>query len=147
MSLILPSISTTEDWWSSCRLSMDALCWLQLNMDRSSLDEALHTPNTLMARGSCPQTSSFPCLPVYRYLAHSNDWSENTFLGNFCCILIRSWIVSVLLLVHSIFLFILLGLGKLYPLFILVISHSFLPQCLTQGFGVVKLNFVPVGLW
>jgi hypothetical protein len=52
-------------------------------MDSSSLDEALHTPSTLMAHGSCPQTSSFPGLPVYRYLAYSDDWSENPSLGNF----------------------------------------------------------------
>jgi hypothetical protein len=52
-------------------------------VDRSSLDEALHTPNTLMAHGSCPQTSSFPGLPVYHYLACSDDWSENPSLGNF----------------------------------------------------------------
>jgi hypothetical protein len=52
-------------------------------VDSSSLDEALHTPNTLVARGSCPKTSSFPGLPVYRYLACSDDWSENTSFGNF----------------------------------------------------------------
>jgi hypothetical protein len=52
-------------------------------MESSSLDEALHTPNTLMAYGSCPQTSSFPSLPVYHYLAYSDDWSENPSLGNF----------------------------------------------------------------
>jgi hypothetical protein len=56
---------------------------LNLNVDSSSLDEALHTPNTLMARGSCPQTSSFPGLSVYRYLAYLDDWSENPSLGNF----------------------------------------------------------------
>jgi hypothetical protein len=52
-------------------------------MDSSSLYEAIHTPNTLMAHGSCPQTSSFPGLPVYCYLAYSNDWSENPSLGKF----------------------------------------------------------------
>jgi hypothetical protein len=51
-------------------------------VDSSSLDEVLHTPNTLMARGSCPQTSSFQGLPVYCYLAYSDDWSENPSLGN-----------------------------------------------------------------
>jgi len=52
-------------------------------MDSSSLDEVLHTPNTLMVRGSCPQTSLFSGLLVYRYLAYSDDWSENPSLGNF----------------------------------------------------------------
>ena len=52
-------------------------------MDSSSLNEALHTPNTLMAHESCPQNSSFLGLPVYHYLAYSNDWSENSSLGNF----------------------------------------------------------------
>jgi hypothetical protein len=52
-------------------------------MDSSSLDEALHTPNTLMAHGSCPQTSSFPVLLVYYYLAYSDDWSENPSLRKF----------------------------------------------------------------
>jgi hypothetical protein len=52
-------------------------------MDSSSLDEALHIPNILMARGSCPQTSSFPSLPVYRCLAYSDDRSENHFSENF----------------------------------------------------------------
>jgi hypothetical protein len=52
-------------------------------MDSSSLDEALHTPNTLMDRGSCPQTSSFQGLPVYHYLTYSDDWSENSSLENF----------------------------------------------------------------
>jgi hypothetical protein len=52
-------------------------------VDSSSLDEALNTPNTLMSRGSCSQTSSFPGLPVYRYLACLDDWSENLSLGNF----------------------------------------------------------------
>ena len=51
-------------------------------MDSSSLYEGLHTPNTLMARGRCPQTSSFPSSPVYCYLAYSDDWSENPSLGN-----------------------------------------------------------------
>jgi hypothetical protein len=32
---------------------------------------------------SCPQTSSFPGVPVYRYLTYSDDWSENPSLGNF----------------------------------------------------------------
>jgi hypothetical protein len=52
-------------------------------MDSSSLDEALHTPNTLMVRESCPQISSFPGLLVYCYLAYSDDWSKNPSLGNF----------------------------------------------------------------
>ena len=51
-------------------------------MDSSSLDEVLHTPNVLMAHGSCPQTYSFQGLPVYRYLAYLDDWSENPSLGN-----------------------------------------------------------------
>jgi hypothetical protein len=52
-------------------------------VDSSSLDEVLHTPNTLMAHRSCPQTSLFPGLLVYHYLVYSNDWSENPSLGNF----------------------------------------------------------------
>ena len=35
------------------------------------------SPNTLMAYGTCPQTSSFQGLSVYRYLVYSDDWSEN----------------------------------------------------------------------
>ena len=52
-------------------------------MDSSSLDEVLHIPNTLMVRGGCPQISSFPGSLVYLYLAYSDDWSENSSLGNF----------------------------------------------------------------
>jgi hypothetical protein len=52
-------------------------------VDSSSLDEALHTPDTLVAHGSCSQTSSFPGLLVYLYLAYSDDWSKNPSLGNF----------------------------------------------------------------
>jgi hypothetical protein len=52
-------------------------------VDSSSLDEALHTPNTLMAHGSCPQTFSFQGSKVYHYLAYLGDWSENPSLGNF----------------------------------------------------------------
>jgi hypothetical protein len=55
---------------------------LQLDVDSSSLDEALHTPNILMARGSCLQTSPFLGLAVYRYLAYSDDWSGNPSLEN-----------------------------------------------------------------
>ena len=52
-------------------------------MDSSSLDEALHIPNTLMAHGGCLQTSSFSSLPVYHCLAYSYGWSENPFLEKF----------------------------------------------------------------
>jgi hypothetical protein len=59
------------------------LCLLQLNVDSSSLDEALHTPNTLKARKHCPQTFSFQGSKVYHYLVYSGDWSENPSLENF----------------------------------------------------------------
>ena len=116
-------------------------------MDNSSLDEALHTPNTLMAHGSCPQTSLFPGLSVYHYLVYSDDWSEDPSLGNFLLHSDKELAGIHSSDVHSILLLILPGLGKLYPLFILVIAHSCFPEYVTQGFGVVKLNFVPVGLW
>jgi hypothetical protein len=51
-------------------------------VDSSSLDEVLHTPNVLMAHGSCPKTYSFQGLPVYCYLVYSDDWIENPSLGN-----------------------------------------------------------------
>jgi hypothetical protein len=48
----------------------------------SSLDEVLRIPNTLMARGGCLQTSSFPGLLVYHCLAYLDGWSENPFSEN-----------------------------------------------------------------
>jgi hypothetical protein len=122
-------------------------CLLKLNMDSSSLDEVLHIPNTLMARESCPQTSSFPDLLVYRCLAYSDDCSENPFSESFWLHFDKE-LDGIPSSTGSLILFlILLGFGKLYSLFILVIAHSCFPEYLTQGFGVVKLNSILVGLW
>jgi hypothetical protein len=122
-------------------------CLLQINVDSSSLDEALHTPTTLMAGRSCPQSSSFPGLSVYHYLVYSDDWSENPCLGKFLLHFDKELAGIPSSVVHLILLLILPGLGKLYPLFILVIAHSCFPEYVTQGFGVVILNYVPIGLW
>jgi hypothetical protein len=45
----------------------------------SPLDVVLHIPNTSMVHEECPQTSSFPDLPVYHCLAYLDYWSENPF--------------------------------------------------------------------
>jgi hypothetical protein len=56
---------------------------LNSNADSSSLDEALHIPNTLMVHGDYLQTSLFPSLLVYHCLAYLDGWSESPFSENF----------------------------------------------------------------
>ena len=100
---------------------------LQLNVDSSSLDYSLHTPNTLKDHERCPQTFSFQGSKVYHYLVYSGDWSEKPSLENFLLHFDKELAVSFLPLVWSILSLILPSLGKLYSLFILVIAHSCLP--------------------
>jgi hypothetical protein len=52
-------------------------------VDKSSLDEVLHIPNTLMVCGGCPQTSSFPSSLVYHCLAYLDYWNEILFSERF----------------------------------------------------------------
>jgi hypothetical protein len=100
-----------------------------------------------MARGSCPQTSSFPGLQVYHCLAYSYDWSENPFsqnsllysdeeldgtpssTGSFDLVSYPSRLWETLPVVYT---------GRS--------TFAFL-KYFAQGFGVVKLNSILVGLW
>jgi hypothetical protein len=138
--LILPSISTTEDWCSAChpwlhlsdvrffphhtpsRLPANyehQLCLLNLNVDSSSLDEVLHIPNTLVVHGGCPQTSLFLDLPIYHCLAYLDCWSENIFWEISLLCSDKELVGSLLLLVNSILFLVLPSFGKLCPLFLL----------------------------
>jgi hypothetical protein len=113
-------------------------------VDSSSLDEALHTPNTLKDHERCPQTFSFQGSKVYHYLVYSGDWSEKPSLENFLLHFDKELAVSFLPLVCSIHI-VSYPSKALETLLIVYTGHStFVPSWMTHSrIWVCQTQFCP----